>query len=569
MIDCHFHLWTQDVSTPEKRAERADQVRRETERLGIDKVSLIGELGDSVSETREHNQTVATFVEEYPDLFYGWARAHPERGASAVKEFRRAVQEDGLIGLKHHFVGSEVNITDSEFEPFAEAAVEMDVPIISHVAQLVEPYPSERPSEARSDDVVELATQFPDLTFISAHISSGGNWEYRIKNIADYDNIFLDLSGSNCEVGQIEMAVEYLGPDRLLFGTDTWLSVCAGKLDGADVPADSKAEIAYNFEHLLHEGVENRLTKAERESRMANAKERFEKVAEPRDEFIIDANAYVGRWPFRTFDASASGLLDVMDTKGVDKAVVSSLESIFYRDPQHGNRELLEEISGHRDRLIPFATINPTFPTWKEDLQECVNEFGMEGVRLLPAYHDYEIDAPETEEVLRVCGELDVPAMMVAALEDQRGRHPRFELKHFEGIGRQESWREEEGYIDELVELLLAVPETDIIVANTWNGGAEIIEKTTTIDRKDTQLNNTVRSGATLLTIDDLFCFWTHTQGKEIVDEIGIEHLIMGPQLPFKTFESYYNYTKHLPVSETKKDRVRSGNIMDIIDISR
>ncbi|WP_207592310.1 amidohydrolase family protein [Halomontanus rarus] len=566
MIDCHFHVWTQDVSTPERRAQRAEQFRREADALGIDRTCLIGELGESLEECREHNEDVAAFTDEHPDLFYGWARAHPEWGDDAVAEFRRAVEEDGLVGFKHHFVGTEVNITDPEFAPIAEAAVDMDVPIIAHVMQNEEPYPTERPSEARSEDVAELASRYPDLKLISAHISAGGNWEHRIRNIADHDNVYLDLSGSNCEVGQIELAAETLGVDRLLFGTDTWLSVCAGKLDGADIPAEDKAKIAYNFEHLLHDGVENRLEPDERESRIEAARKRFESLEEPREEYIVDANAYVGQWPFYPFDSSAEELIETMDRKGVDRAIVSSLGSVFYRNPQHGNRELLDDIAGYEDRLVPFATIDPTFPGWEDDLRHCVETLDMQGVRLLPAYHDYEIDAPEAKELLRACADLEVPAMLVPALEDQRGRHPRVFLRHFDGMGQANHWRENEGKIDDVIDLLLAVPETDVIVAGAWSSGARIIRETTTVDRQDVWLNNTVRTGKTLLVVDDLFCYWTQTQGRQIADEIGVDHLVMGPQLPFKTFESTYNYTKHLPVGEEEKDRVRSENVLELLE---
>lgn len=566
MIDCHFHVWTKDVSTPEKRAERAEQFRREADVLGIDRTCLIGEIGDTVEACREYNRTVATFVEEHPDLFYGWARVHPSLGEDGVAEFRRAVEEDGLVGLKHHFIGTEVNITDPEFFPLAEAAVEMDVPIISHVMQNEEPYPTERPSEARSEDVAELAERYPDLDLISAHISAGGNWEHRIRTIAPHDNVYLDLSGSNCEVGQIETAAEHLGVDRLLFGTDTWLSVCAGKLDAAKLSPADRARIAYNFEHLLHDGVENRLAEDERRARIERATERFADLDEPYEAEIVDANAYVGDWPFYPFDASAEDLLEEMDRNGVDRAVVSSLAAPFYRNPQHGNRELLEDVEGHEDRLIPFATIDPTFPGWEADLRRCVEDLGMQGVRAFPAYHDYEIDAPEAEELLRVCADLDVPAMLVPALEDQRGRHSRVELRHFEGMGQAKHWRDNEGKIDDVIELLLAVPETDVVVAGAWSAGARIIEETTTVDRQDVRLHNAVRSGETLLVIDDLFCYWTQTQGREIADRIGTDHLVMGPKLPLKYFDAFYNYTKHLPVSEAEKDRVRHGNVTELLE---
>lgn len=101
VIDSHFHLWTSDESTPEKRAERAEQLRDEMAIQGVDKLCLIGEVGETIEECYEANRTVAKYVEEYPDLFYGWARVDPRLGKEAVMEFRRAVEEDGLVGLKH------------------------------------------------------------------------------------------------------------------------------------------------------------------------------------------------------------------------------------------------------------------------------------------------------------------------------------------------------------------------------------------------------------------------------------------------------------------------------------
>ena len=76
---------------------------------------------------------------------------------------------------------------------------------------------------------------------------------------------------------------------------------------------------------------------------------------------IIDVNAYLGHFAFRRLrHHSASGLLARMDSKGIDKAVVSSASAITYRNPQAGNEDVGAEVAPHRDRLIPFAVINPS-----------------------------------------------------------------------------------------------------------------------------------------------------------------------------------------------------------------
>src|SRR5262249_9096363 len=87
---------------------------------------------------------------------------------------------------------------------------------------------------------------------------------------------------------------------------------------------------------------------------------------------ILDVNAYLGHFPFRRLRHNTAGaLLGLMDAKSIDRAVVSSAAAITYRNPQSGNEELAEEVARHRDRLIPFAVINPFYAGWRDDLDAC------------------------------------------------------------------------------------------------------------------------------------------------------------------------------------------------------
>lgn len=560
MIDCHFHIWTEDNSSPEKRAERAELVGEQADALGVDRITLIGERGESVAECREENRIVGKYVEEYPDLFYGWARANPLWGEDGVQEFRRAIEEDGLVGLKLY---AQAYLDDPEVEPFAEAAVDMGVPIISHVSQGTDENPRLK-AESDSDNVRGLAERFPDLDLISGHIGGGGQWEYRIKNLQDVENVYLDTSGSVCDAGQLEMAAEYLGVDRLLFGTDTWFLPGVGKLEGADLTADQKARIAYNFESLVPDSVPNKLSDEEREAGVERAREHFATRAEPRSERIVDANAYLGSFPWRPVNGSAGELVSLMDSKGVDRAVVSSIDAVFYRDAHAGNEELVDEIDGYRDRLIPFATINPTFPEWERDLRECVESFDMRGVRLFPLYHDYDLDDPAIVDLLELCAELNVPAMFVATLEDVRQRHPRFTLRGHDDLANKH-WGEEQ--VDQLVETLKAAPAADVVIANAWSRAGRIKHRVTTSYPAGVRLNNLVRDGRTLFVVEDLYMFFRY-QGEGIVEHVGVDHLVSGPQMPLLTFDAHYIYTDHLPVDDDEKERVRSGNILDLLDVS-
>ena len=122
----------------------------------------------------------------------------------------------------------------------------------------------------------------------------------------------------------------------------------------------------------------------------------------------IDANAYLGHWPFRRLRYNdADGLLRLMDKKKIDRAVVSSIGSIFYRNCHEGNIELAEQVNEHRDRLIPFGTINPTYPGFLEDLRRCHEDLGMVGVKLYPNYHAYSLRDPRTLELMQAATEHD------------------------------------------------------------------------------------------------------------------------------------------------------------------
>ncbi len=140
---------------------------------------------------------------------------------------------------------------------------------------------------------------------------------------------------------------------------------------------------------------------------------------------IIDGNAWLGQWPFRQLRHNdVGGLLRLMDANGIDKAVVSSIHGIFYKNCQRANEELAEEVAGYRDRLIPFATLNPLYPGWQRNVQLCRNELGMRGLRIFPAYHQYDLTDGPSLELIRVATEIGWPVTVTQRVVDVRQRHP-------------------------------------------------------------------------------------------------------------------------------------------------
>ena len=139
---------------------------------------------------------------------------------------------------------------------------------------------------------------------------------------------------------------------------------------------------------------------------------------------IIDVNAYVGHWPFRQLrHNTVQGLLRRMDAHGIDRAVVSSINGIFYKNPHASNEELDRQTRRHRDRLVPFATLKPNYPGWEEDLRRCAEDMGFRGIRLYPQYHGYALTDSDSLDLIDAVTEKAWPVQVPMRVVDRRQRH--------------------------------------------------------------------------------------------------------------------------------------------------
>lgn len=140
---------------------------------------------------------------------------------------------------------------------------------------------------------------------------------------------------------------------------------------------------------------------------------------------IIDVNACIGHYPFRQLrHTTAAGLLAHMDRNGIDRAVVSSLHAVFYRDAHRGNEELFAataRLGG--GRLVPVATINPKYAGWERDFDEAVRAWRTPAIALVPEYHGYALDDEHGRAALAKIAEAGVPVLLMQRFEDRRQRH--------------------------------------------------------------------------------------------------------------------------------------------------
>ena len=79
---------------------------------------------------------------------------------------------------------------------------------------------------------------------------------------------------------------------------------------------------------------------------------------------MIDVNAYAGPWPFRALPAMLPAEVAVtLQDAGVARALVSSLEALFFEDPQVANERLADRLPPE-GMLMACAVVNPMLSNW-------------------------------------------------------------------------------------------------------------------------------------------------------------------------------------------------------------
>lgn len=139
---------------------------------------------------------------------------------------------------------------------------------------------------------------------------------------------------------------------------------------------------------------------------------------------IIDVNACLGHYPFRALRHNTpEAMVAHLDRNSIDRAVVSSLHAVFYRDAHRGNEELHAATRSHGARFVPVATINPRYVGWERDLAEAVERWRMKAVMLVPEHHGYALNDEHGRAALKRIADYGVPVALMQRFEDRRQRH--------------------------------------------------------------------------------------------------------------------------------------------------
>ena len=256
---------------------------------------------------------------------------------------------------------------------------------------------------------------------------------------------------------------------------------------------------------------------------------------------IIDTNAYLGSFAFRRLrHNTAAELLELMDEKGIDKAMVSSAGAITYRNTQPGNEELAAETGPHRDRLIPLAVINPFYAGWRDDLKICHEQLGMKGLRLYPKWHNYALSDRCGRELIDQATERGMVVSIPIRVEDCR----------------QRSWLADvpDVPLGEIVALVKACPKARFVLLN----GAGYTGSP--LGQKDNGLPANY-----FIEISRLSALLADEIGQ-LVSRLGPDRVVFGSGMPFKYPDPALLKLEVLDASADAKQMIRGANAARLLE---
>lgn len=247
ILDCHGHIGVHPdfpayKTSPEEMVSVMDA-------LNIERLAVTSTLA-CFNDCPRGNKEMAEAVRRYPQRFIGYVTVNPNPRGEALQQLTEYAYLHHPPLIKLHPDLHKYPVTGPNYIPIWDYAHQ------THAIVLVHTWDSD--PNCGPLLFANIAKQFPRARILLGH--SGVSWrgyQQAIEVAKQAPNTYLDISGSQSHRTILEICVEEVGADRVLFGSDMpYLdaAIPLGRVLTARITDDAKhAILRSNFLRLLTE----------------------------------------------------------------------------------------------------------------------------------------------------------------------------------------------------------------------------------------------------------------------------------------------------------------------------
>lgn len=211
VIDAHAHILQQDTHGAAMVVMPRGDARGVVERnrkLGVTK-TCVSAWTAIWTDYKLGNEDTRQALIDFPEQIVGYAVLDPNYVTDWQAESRYYYEDCGFQGMKPYWPRMAIPYNDPRFKPWWEYGNAHHLFALMH------------PSENFKAEMMDLAQNFPNITFLLAH--SGWTWKTAREHVElarTFPNCFLEITFTSVLNGSIEYMVREAGAERVIYGSD-------------------------------------------------------------------------------------------------------------------------------------------------------------------------------------------------------------------------------------------------------------------------------------------------------------------------------------------------------------
>lgn len=206
-------------------------------RYGIQR-AYISSMDALLGDPSGNQRVLQQYLRPYPERFLGYCVANPHQ--TPLKEVRHCI-DAGFVGIKLHPAFHEYRLDGLQYAPVLQLAHAQCRPVLVHSGGSLGDPDRFAPPEV----LVRVAKRYPEMSLIIGHMGME-RWRDIVELAMPFPNVYLEICSSLPQRDRLSTAIQRVGAERIVFGTDMPLlepAVSLGLVEGAHLARTERERI--------------------------------------------------------------------------------------------------------------------------------------------------------------------------------------------------------------------------------------------------------------------------------------------------------------------------------------